>query len=58
MKYAARAIIYLADAKQLAAQGMVEYGLVLVLVSVAAIAGLLVLGPKVSAAFSGIANSV
>jgi Flp pilus assembly pilin Flp len=40
------------------AQGMVEYGLILVLVSIAAIAGLLILGPKLSSAFSNIASSV
>jgi len=40
------------------AQGMVEYGLILVLVAIAAIAGLLILGPKLSAGFSSIASSV
>ena len=40
------------------AQGMVEYGLILVLVSIAAIAGLLIMGPKLAQAFSNIAGSV
>lgn len=39
-------------------QGMVEYGLILVLVAVVAIAGLVVLGPKVAAVFTSIGNSV
>ena len=41
-----------------AAQGMVEYGMVIVLVSVAAIAGLLILGPKISDYFTTISSSV
>jgi len=40
------------------AQGMVEYGLILVLVAIACIAGLLILGPKLSSGFSTIASSV
>ena len=40
------------------AQGMVEYGLILVLVAIACIAGLLILGPKLSSGFSSIASSV
>lgn len=39
-------------------QGLVEYSLILVLVAMVAIAGLIVLGPAVSAAFSGFAGSV
>ena len=41
-----------------AAQGMAEYGMVIVLVSVAAIAGLLILGPKISDIFTTISSSV
>ena len=41
-----------------AAQGMAEYGMVMVLVSVAAIAGLLILGPKISDIFTTISSSV
>jgi pilus assembly protein Flp/PilA len=40
------------------AQGMVEYGLILVLVAIACIAGLLILGPKLSSGFSTISSSV
>ena len=40
------------------AQGMVEYGLILVLVAIACIAGLLILGPRLSSGFSTIASSV
>ena len=36
-------------------QGMVEYGLIIALVAVVAIAGLILLGPKIKAIFDGIA---
>ena len=39
-------------------QGMVEYGLIIALVAVVAIAGLIVLGPKISAMFTAIGSSV
>ncbi|MEA2642014.1 MAG: Flp/Fap pilin component [Chloroflexota bacterium] len=39
-------------------QGMVEYGLIIALVAVVAIAGLIVLGPKISSMFSGLGSSV
>lgn len=39
-------------------QGMVEYGLILVLVAVVAIAGLVVLGPRVASVFTSIGSSV
>jgi pilus assembly protein Flp/PilA len=39
-------------------QGMVEYGLIITLVSVAAIAGLIILGPKVAAMFTALGASV
>ena len=35
-------------------QGMVEYGLIIALIAVVAIAGLRLLGPKISGMFSGI----
>jgi pilus assembly protein Flp/PilA len=35
-------------------QGMVEYGLILALVSVAAIAALVILGPRIAGVFSGV----
>lgn len=39
-------------------QGMVEYGLIIALVAVVAIAGLLLLGPKLSTLFTNISNSL
>ncbi len=39
-------------------QGMVEYGLILALVSVAAIAALVLLGPKIATLFTGVNNSL
>lgn len=39
-------------------QGMVEYGLILVLVAVVAIAGLIIMGPKVAALFTAVGASV
>jgi Flp pilus assembly pilin Flp len=40
------------------AQGLVEYGLIIALVAVLAIAGLIVFGPAVSALLSSISGSV
>ena len=40
------------------AQGLVEYGLIIALVAVIAIAGLIVFGPAVSALLSNIGGSV
>jgi pilus assembly protein Flp/PilA len=40
------------------AQGMVEYGLIIALVAVVAIAGLIILGPKLSDMFSALGSSV
>jgi pilus assembly protein Flp/PilA len=40
------------------AQGMVEYGLIIALVAVVAIAGLILLGPKLSTLFSSLGSSV
>lgn len=37
-------------------QGMVEYGLILALIAVVGVVGLLLLGPKISAMFSGVAG--
>jgi len=39
-------------------QGMVEYGLIIALVAVLAIAGLIILGPKVGSLFSSLGTSV
>jgi pilus assembly protein Flp/PilA len=39
-------------------QGMVEYGLILALVSVAAIAALVLLGPRIATIFTGVNNSL
>lgn len=39
-------------------QGMVEYGLIIGLIAVVAIAGLAILGPKVSDMFSGISENL
>ena len=39
-------------------QGMVEYGLILALVSVAAIAALVVMGPKIASVFNGVNTSL
>ena len=41
-----------------AGQGMVEYGLIIALVAVVAIAGLIILGPKLSDMFSALGSSV
>lgn len=39
-------------------QGMVEYGLLLSLISVGAIAVLVLLGPRVTAAFQSVLNAI
>ena len=39
-------------------QGMVEYGLIIALVAVVAIAGLIILGPKLSTLFTSLGASV
>jgi pilus assembly protein Flp/PilA len=39
-------------------QGMVEYGLIIALVSIAAIAGLVALGPKILAKFNDAAGNL
>ena len=39
-------------------QGMVEYGLIIALVAVVAIAGLIILGPSVSSLFTALGSSV
>jgi len=39
-------------------QGMVEYALILVLVAIVAIAGLLILGPKLASFFTALGSSV
>lgn len=38
-------------------QGMVEYGLIISLIAVAAIAALIVLGPKIANLFTNVANN-
>jgi len=40
------------------AQGMVEYGLIIALVAVVAIAGLIILGPQLSSLFTSLGSSV
>jgi Flp pilus assembly pilin Flp len=40
------------------AQGLVEYGLIIALVAVVAIAGLIIFGPAVSALLSSLSGSV
>jgi pilus assembly protein Flp/PilA len=40
------------------AQGMVEYGLIIALVAIVAIAGLIILGPKLSEIFSSLGSSI
>jgi pilus assembly protein Flp/PilA len=39
-------------------QGMVEYGLIIALVAVVAIAGLILLGPKIRDIFKGISDKL
>ena len=39
-------------------QGMVEYGLIIALVAVVAIAGLIILGPKIATLFTSLGASV
>lgn len=39
-------------------QGMVEYGLIISLIAVAAIAALVVLGPKIANLFTNVANNI
>jgi len=39
-------------------QGMVEYGLIIALVAIVAIAGLIILGPKLSDMFSTMGSSI
>jgi pilus assembly protein Flp/PilA len=39
-------------------QGMVEYGLIIALVAVVAIAGLIILGPKIAQLFEGIGDKL
>ena len=39
-------------------QGMVEYGLIIALVAVVAIAGLIILGPKIASLFTSLGSSV
>lgn len=48
------------EARQLQqkAQGMVEYGLIIALVAVVAIAGLIILGPAIGNLLSGLSASI
>jgi pilus assembly protein Flp/PilA len=39
-------------------QGMVEYGLIIALVAVVAIAGLIIMGPKIADMFTSLGSSV
>ena len=54
----AAAAIQRAFPERQAGQGMVEYGLIIALVAVVAIAGLIILGPKLSSLFSSLGGSV
>ena len=47
---------YVSDREE--GQGMVEYGLIIALVAILAIAGLIVLGPKISSLFESLGASV
>ena len=44
--------------RQLRAQGLVEYGLIIALVAVLAIAGLLLFGPAINSMLSKVSGSV
>jgi pilus assembly protein Flp/PilA len=46
------------DSEEFEGQGMVEYGLILALVSVVAIAALLILGPRIAEIFSEVADEL
>ncbi|MBM2812720.1 MAG: Flp/Fap pilin component [Chloroflexi bacterium] len=39
-------------------QGMVEYGLIIALVAIVAIAGLIILGPQIASMFTSLGSSV
>jgi pilus assembly protein Flp/PilA len=39
-------------------QGMVEYGLIIALVAIVAIAGLIILGPQLSSLFTSLGSSI
>jgi pilus assembly protein Flp/PilA len=62
MKKMIRAMLWWDEAKQVLrnekGQGMVEYGLILALVAVVAIAGLLLLGPKLNTLFTDTAGKL
>ena len=45
-------------AKREEGQGMVEYGLIIALVAVVAIAGLIILGPAIASLFTGLGSSI
>ncbi|KRQ86267.1 Flp/Fap pilin component [Caloramator mitchellensis] len=47
-------LTFMALNKKQKGQGMVEYGLIIALVAVVAIAGLILLGPKLKTLFEGI----
>lgn len=47
-----------APEKEYEGQGMVEYALILALVSIVAIAALLILGPKISKLFNNVSNNL
>lgn len=53
-----KALINLYFPQESEGQGMVEYGLILVLVSIAAIAALTVVGGKVTSVFTNIGNTL
>lgn len=47
-----------APTKKFEGQGMVEYALILALVSIVAIAALLILGPKISDLFNSVSDNL
>ena len=51
-------MLVLRDRAQERAQGLVEYGLIIALVAVLAIAGLIVFGPSISSLLSKLGGSV
>ena len=50
-------LTFMALNKKQKGQGMVEYGLIIALVAVVAIAGLVLLGPKIKDMFTNISNN-
>lgn len=51
-------ITFIAQNKKQKGQGMVEYGLIIALVAVIAIAGLILIGPKLQTMFTNISDKL